>query len=247
VAAEKKGTRIKHEWFQSVNFVEIGIFARNIKREQVEVSAQEQSLSVHVKLSADETYALDLELCDTIVPEKTEVECLPPKVEIKLHKKNLVKWTALERASNAPVPVQAWADTSQVDKNKYPSSSKKTIDWGAIDKTIEEDKLEGDAALNKVFQDIFKNGSEEQRRAMMKSFVESGGTVLSTNWDEVGKGEVDLRPLCAWGTLGSQLRPGPARTSSLLAPRSQTLTVGITHKGKPAGSVTLRASFQPYF
>ena len=34
-----------------------------------------------------------------------------------------------------------------MDKNKYPSSSKKTIDWGAIDKSIEEDKLEGDAAL----------------------------------------------------------------------------------------------------
>lgn len=29
---------------------------------------------------------------------------------------------------------------------------------------------------------------------MMKSFVESGGTVLSTNWDEVGKGEVKGSP-----------------------------------------------------
>lgn len=111
-----------------------------------------------------------------------------------------------------------------MDKNKYPTSSKKSLDWAAIDKSVEEEKLEGDAALNKVFQDIFKNGahslflflgvaykrtdihtqvthdsrlasgSEEQRRAMMKSFVESGGTVLSTNWDEVGKGEVKGSP-----------------------------------------------------
>lgn len=28
-------------------------------------------------------------------------------------------------------------------------------------------------------------GDEDQRRAMMKSFVESNGTVLSTNWQEV--------------------------------------------------------------
>ena len=39
-----------------------------------------------------------------------------------------------------------------------------------------------------------RNGSEEQRRAMIKSFTESGGTVLSTNWDDVGKGQVKGQP-----------------------------------------------------
>lgn len=55
----------------------------------------------------------------------------------------------------------------------------------------EEEKLEGDAALNKVFQDIFGKGSDEQRKAMIKSFTESGGTVLSTNWDDVGARKVE--------------------------------------------------------
>lgn len=36
---------------------------------------------------------------------------------------------------------------------------------------IGQDKLEGDEGLNKVFQDIYSNASEEQRRAMIKSFV----------------------------------------------------------------------------
>ena len=35
---------------------------------------------------------------------------------------------------------------------------------------------------------LLLKGDEDTRRAMMKSFQTSGGTVLSTNWDEVGKG-----------------------------------------------------------
>lgn len=48
--------------------------------------------------------------------------------------------------------------------------------------------------LNNFFKKIFASGDEDTRRAMMKSFVESNGTVLSTNWSEVGKKKVDCTP-----------------------------------------------------
>ena len=73
-----------------------------------------------------------------------------------------------------------------VDPRAYPSSSHYTRNWDKLGKEAEEeekkDKKEGDAALNELFQKIYSDGTEETRRAMMKSFVSVisfwGGTFL---------------------------------------------------------------------
>ena len=60
-------------------------------------------------------------------------------------------------------------------------------DWSKIEKELlaEDEPLSGDGSLEEFFKNIYSNASEDQRRAMMKSFQTSGGTVLSTNWDDV--------------------------------------------------------------
>ncbi|KAK2157451.1 hypothetical protein LSH36_191g03036 [Paralvinella palmiformis] len=81
---------------------------------------------------------------------------------------------------------------------KYPSSSHFNKDWDKlvadIKKEEKNEKLEGDAALNQLFQQIYADGTDEVKRAMNKSFMESGGTVLSTNWQDIAAKKTEVKP-----------------------------------------------------
>lgn len=60
---------------------------------------------------------------------------------------------------------------------------------GALD-----DDLEGPDPVQGFFQKIYRDADPDTRRAMIKSYQESNGTSLSTNWSEVGKGPVETSP-----------------------------------------------------
>jgi suppressor of G2 allele of SKP1 len=63
------------------------------------------------------------------------------------------------------------------------------------EKTSQEDpNAGGDNAVNGFFQKIFADADEDTKRAMLKSYQESGGTTLSTNWEEVKKAPVEVKP-----------------------------------------------------
>uniref|UniRef100_A0A8D0GNT2 SGS domain-containing protein n=1 Tax=Sphenodon punctatus TaxID=8508 RepID=A0A8D0GNT2_SPHPU len=143
-------------------------------------------------LPSGEDYDLKLCLLHSIVPEQSIFKVLSTKIKMK--KPEAIRWEMLEGQTGSPMLKQITPDP----KHLYPSSSHYTKNWdqlvGEIKEEEKNEKLEGDAALNKLFQQIYSDGTDEVKRAMNKSFMESGGTVLSTNWSDVGKRKVEVNP-----------------------------------------------------
>ncbi|XP_006884633.1 PREDICTED: suppressor of G2 allele of SKP1 homolog [Elephantulus edwardii] len=187
-------SKIKYDWYQTESQVIITLMIKNVQKNDINVEFSEKELSALVKLPSGEDYNLKLRLLHTIIPEQSTFKVLSTKIEIKMKKPEAVRWEKLEGQGDEPKPKQFIADV----KNLYPSSSHYTRNWdklvGEIKEEEKNEKLEGDAALNKLFQQIYSDGSDEVKRAMNKSFMESGGTVLSTNWSDVGKRKVEINP-----------------------------------------------------
>lgn len=190
--------KIKHDWYQTDAQVVITILVKNAPKDKVKVNYGGRSLSLSSALpDSDSEYSLELDLAHEVVPSMCTHVVTPSKIEVKLRKKEGLRWTQLEgdrNEDNVKAIPQAIIDAS--GPQQPPKLFKK--DWDKIEKEMkkmeEEEKPEGDAALNALFQKIYGEGSDEVRRAMNKSFIESGGTVLSTNWDQVGQDKVEMKP-----------------------------------------------------
>eukprot|EP01090_Pellita_catalonica_P016108 TRINITY_DN4536_c0_g1_i1.p1 TRINITY_DN4536_c0_g1~~TRINITY_DN4536_c0_g1_i1.p1 ORF type:complete len:395 (+),score=110.56 TRINITY_DN4536_c0_g1_i1:48-1232(+) len=180
-----KKERVSHTWYQSNEYIHIDFKAAGLRDRDVDIEYQDNAIEVSLTLEDSVDWVYDKVLGGKIVPKECSYTVTPHKVELKLKKEKAEQWTSLEAGGGAGAALGP--------KHMYPSS-KGAKNWDKIAAGIPDEKLEGEQALNSVFQQIFKNGSEEQRRAMIKSFTESDGTVLSTNWDEVGQKKVDGSP-----------------------------------------------------
>ncbi|GJQ85380.1 putative SGS domain protein [Trypoxylus dichotomus] len=198
-SAEPVKRTIKHDWYQTEATVVVTVLIKNVHQDKLIIDFGENSLRVNVVVE-EETHNLEYQLRHKIVPEQCGYKITPSKIEIKLKKLEGLRWDKLEGDPDEDIP-KVISQTSSVQISDGPPpypTSKKGRDWSTFEKNMKEqeskEKPEGEEAVNKLFQEIYGKGSDEVKKAMNKSYIESGGTVLSTNWDEIKKEKVPIKP-----------------------------------------------------
>ncbi|KAK8970211.1 hypothetical protein KSP40_PGU011755 [Platanthera guangdongensis] len=190
--------KFRHDYYNTPTEMVLTIFAKGIPPQNVHVEFGEQILSISVDIPGEDSFLFQPRLFGKIIPEKCKYVVFSTKIEIRLLKAQATLWPTLEYNKDKALPRKLIVQSEvKSQRPSYPSSKNK-VEWDKLEAEVKkeekDEKLDGDAALNKLFRDIYQNADDDMRRAMCKSFVESSGTVLSTNWKDVGAKKVDGSP-----------------------------------------------------
>ncbi|KAH0485698.1 MAG: uncharacterized protein KVP18_000925 [Porospora cf. gigantea A] len=167
---------VRWDFSQSTAKIEVAIYLKGLLTENVDVKIEETSLTVNVVNDTPFILAV-ARLYDGVMPANSSWRVSPYKVEISLAKRTPgVLWPSLEHS------LQPANSVSQSD-----ATAGTVRDW---DKLLKEEVVEDDAFNTgdksmAFFRKLYNDADPDTQRAMMKSYVESSGTSLSTNWAEV--------------------------------------------------------------
>ncbi|KAF8846355.1 SGS-domain-containing protein [Paxillus ammoniavirescens] len=191
-------TALRHEFYETDERLTLSVFDRGANPTEVSVKFEPRKLTYQ---NGDKVLSLQ-PLKGQIDPNKSDYAVGQVKVEIRLAKMVQGRWGSL--VGDTPDPLAIFPSTSSAPAPSAVPISHKKKNWEGItteilvsekEKSPEEDpNVGGDTTVNTFFQKIFADADDDTRRAMMKSFQESGGTTLSTNWEDVKTGKVEVKP-----------------------------------------------------
>ncbi|VDL48394.1 unnamed protein product [Hymenolepis diminuta] len=181
-------TDSSYQWYQTDSAVYVSVLRRGVDPNTLHIEFNDMSVTI----SINGEIVNKINLAHPIDPTRSSFKCSSMKIELKLAKIGSFQWNCLEGVDPMASLKVFGAPLATPSDGDKPKAEKITRNWDAVAK--EADEIEEGDPLNRLFQKIYDEADENTRRAMMKSFVESNGTVLSTNWDEVGKGKVEMKP-----------------------------------------------------
>jgi suppressor of G2 allele of SKP1 len=211
----------RFDFYQTDTVVNVSVFIKNARQEDMVVEIGDRSL--HVKACSQATgseHVLHIDpLYADVEKANSSFKVLATKIDVTLHKAQPgATWQRLEAdpdalasaatpsysaASTTPstsaVPAPSLSDSSTTAPPRAAGSTAAPRPRSKWDSFKPEDDNAGEvpedqADINKFFQRIYADADEDTRRAMIKSYQESGGTTLSTDWSKVGKGKVETKP-----------------------------------------------------
>ena len=198
----KKPTMPKYQYYQSDKVMTIAILEPNVEHEDISVTFATKKLTVILTKQGVDFTVICGKLFDKVITEKCKVVIKDEKVLVKLRKSDPHDWHELFSKSlhddkddmevNQKKPAATTTDPEEiptVQNATAPRPYSSHRDWNAIERNLKEqeklEKPEGEEAMKSLFEQIYAKADDTTKRAMVKSYQTSGGTVLSTNWKEV--------------------------------------------------------------
>lgn len=179
----KSAPKLRTDWYDSIDSVDISIFVKGVDKKTAKIELEGNSVTADFQANGQKYHYEIPSTFAEIVPTKSSYTIFGTKIEIELIKKDNFKWSSLQKGL---------APTSKYIAEEMPKPVKKSIDWSKIN--VDEDEPKGDEAAMDFFQKLYANADADTKRAMMKSYVESNGTSLSTDWSSVSKKKVETVP-----------------------------------------------------
>ena len=159
--------------YQLTNSVGIEVYFRRKNVENPRVSGSEDSITLKVNVDGAEQEKVFF-FTDKIKPETVKMDVGKVKLEITAEKLKGEMWSQV-------------LTTEEKAKKLYEK-------WDHVVIKDDEEDEDKNQTTDEFIRKMFQGASPEQQRAMYKSFVESNGTVLSADWNDVGSRHVDPIP-----------------------------------------------------
>ncbi|KAG6080237.1 hypothetical protein E4U15_003399 [Claviceps sp. LM218 group G6] len=200
--------------YQTNDAITVSIFSKGVNKAVLDVEFLPDRVRINPLVYPDgEQKEWTLELYSQIDPSASSFKVSPVKVELRLAKVVTGgKWPRLSKEASVndgaeeqdlktkkqcQEAMRAKAAAAAVKKSSwpaYPTSSRTgPKDWDKI-AAEEEPEEYYDNGVDTFFKKIYGDGNDDQKRAMMKSFTESNGTTLSTDWKDVANRTVGVSP-----------------------------------------------------